>query len=121
VIAIAVTIAAVIASHGLWERAPDPEAREQVALFNIVTAVTVTLGIAFLYAALFLLNVAISELVVEPEVLGRSLGHHAGARDYAAVAWFVTSLATVAGALGATLESDEAVREAAYAVSASDD
>ena len=49
------TIVAVIVAHELWERAPDPRARAQVLLFNVTTALTVTIGIASLYAALFVL------------------------------------------------------------------
>ncbi len=48
-------------------------------------------------------------------MLRREIGQPVGIGDYAVLAWFVASLATIGGALGAGLESDAAVREAAYA------
>lgn len=48
--------------------------------------------------------------------------HHAvDAADYLRLSWVVTSLATLGGALGAAVESDEAVRAAAYGYHAHDD
>jgi hypothetical protein len=114
------TSGAVIVAHGLWERAPDRRLRDQVILFNFATAATVLIGIATLYVALFLLIFAAAELLLSPDALGSGLGHAVGTGDYATLAWFTASLATVGGALGAGLESDEAVREAAYAFSGSD-
>jgi hypothetical protein len=115
VVSILVTIVATIAAHELWEHAPDRRAREQVILFNVATASTVAIGIMTLYAALFLLILAGAGLVITPGAFAKSVGHRAGFVDYALLAWFVASLATIGGALGAGLESDEAVREAAYA------
>ncbi len=40
--------------------------------------------------------------------------HQAVAREYLRLAWLVSSLATIGGALGAAVESEAAVREAAY-------
>jgi hypothetical protein len=111
------TSGAVIVAHGLWERATDRRLRDQVILFNFATAATVVIGIATLYAALFLLIFATAELLLSPDALASGLGHSVRTADYARLAWFTASLATVGGALGAGLESDEAVREAAYASS----
>ena len=118
---ISFTSGAVIVAHGLWERAPDRRLRDQVILFNFATAATVLIGIATLYAALFLLIFATAELLLSPDALASGLGHSVGTADYAMLAWFTASLATVGGALGAGLESDEAVREAAYASSTDSD
>ena len=109
--AITVTI---MVTTGLWERSPHPAAREQVALFNIVTAATVGLGVAALYLALFIAMLAAALLLVPGNLLGLVLGHPAGAADQLRLAWLATSIATLGGALGAALESGESVREAAY-------
>jgi hypothetical protein len=114
-ISIAATVVAIVVVHGLWERVPDSRVREQVILFNVATAATVAIGILALYLALLAVFLAGSALVIGRSLLAGAIGHPAGLGDYAVLAWFLASLATIAGALGASLESDEAVREAAYA------
>jgi hypothetical protein len=104
----------IMISTGLWERTPHPDAREQVILFNIVTATTVGIGVVVLYVALFIIMLASALLLVPGDLLGTQLGHPAGAADQVRLAWLATSIATLGGALGAALESHETVREAAY-------
>jgi hypothetical protein len=53
-------------------------------------------------------------LVIEPAVLEHALDTPADVRDYVSLAWLVACFATVGGDLGVMLESEEAVREAAY-------
>ncbi len=114
IVSLAAIIVALIAAHGLWERAATNRAREQVVLFNLATTATVALGVATLYVALFALTLAGAGLALDSDLLARELGHGVDFAEYARLAWFVSSLATVGGALGAGVESDVAVREAAY-------
>lgn len=112
----------IIIGAGLWEHTPPrsgpastvPTGRDQVILFNVVTVTTVVIGVATLYLALFVLTVIGSVLLVPTGLLASVLGHRAGIADAVRLAWLASSVATVGGALGAGLESDEAVREAAY-------
>jgi amino acid transporter len=104
----------IIIATGLWERSPHPAAREQVILFNIVTAATVGIGVAALYAALFVAMLAAALLLVPADLLSIVLRSTAGVVDQVRLAWLATSIATLGGALGAALESHETVREAAY-------
>jgi hypothetical protein len=111
---IAATSVTIMIGTGLWERSPRRSAREQVILFNIVTAVTVGIGVAVLYAAIFVAMLAAALLLVPASLLSSVLGHPAGVADQVQLAWLATSLATLGGALGAALETRETVREAAY-------
>lgn len=109
----AITVA-LIAGAGLWERTSHPVARKQVALFNLATTATVVLGVLSLYGALLLLALLTSPVLVPSGLFEEGLGHSVGVGDYMELAWLTSSLATLGGALGAGLESDESVRAAAY-------
>jgi hypothetical protein len=109
----AITIA-LIAGAGLWEHTSHPGVRKQVTLFNLATAATVVLGVLSLYAALLLLALLTAPLLVPAQLLEQGTGHGVRVGDYVALAWLTGSLATLGGALGAGLESDESVRAAAY-------
>ena len=98
----------------LWERADRRGVRQQVVLFNLATTATVVTGVLALYAALLALSLLAALLLLVPQLLADTLGHPVALRDHLEVAWLTASLATVGGALGAGLESDEAVRRAAY-------
>jgi hypothetical protein len=120
-VSILATVVSVIAAHGLWERVPDPRVRDQVILFNFATTATVVIGILSLYLALFALVASGAGLVISRDVLAGAVGHDVGLSEYVSLAWFVASFATIGGALGAALESGDAVRQAAYAATAGED
>lgn len=112
VVAIAATL---IVGAGLWERPDRREVREQVLLFNIATTATVVIGVAAFYLALLVLSGIAAACLVVPRGFADALGHSVSIGDYAELAWLTCSLATLGGALGAGLETDDAVRDAAYA------
>lgn len=74
--------------------------------------ITVLIGVT--YVALYVLALGASFWFVMPQIWRDQVGHPATLRDYFELAWLISSLAMIGGALGAALESDDAVREAAY-------
>ncbi|MEZ0579015.1 hypothetical protein [Nocardioides sp. MH1] len=113
---LALVIGWLVIDGELWDRPDDDsaQARERSHLYNTSTLVTLTAGALICYLALYLLNLAWAMFVLDPAVMGGYLKQPLGHGDLFVLAWFVASAATVGGALGSGLESDEAIRAAAY-------
>ena len=98
----------------LWQPLPGPGPRRRpVALANTATVLSVALGALFCYAVLYLLTFLASSLVDSPTVVRLYVPHPIEVSDYLRLAWLVSSMATVGGALGAGLEH-AAVRTTTY-------
>jgi hypothetical protein len=89
-----------IVVHKLWRRPSEHMSRQQAALFNVTTAVTLLIGVGTLYVGLFAFNLIAGVFVVAARPLSSTLGHPAGVGTHLRLAWFVSSVATVGGALG---------------------
>lgn len=109
----AITLALIVGA-GLWERASNPAGGKQVTLFNLATTGTIVLGVLYLYAALLLLALLMSPILVPAHLFEANVGHAVRVGEYLQLAWMASTLAMLGGALGAGLESDDAVRAAAY-------
>ncbi len=105
-----------VAAHGLWERGRRRSAgfRRLAALYNGSTMLTLGLGVGTMYIGLFLVNIGAAWFLLPPAVLASNLLHAPDGGTYVNLAWGFTTMAVVAGALGSSLESDRAVRQAAY-------
>src|SRR4051794_36109775 len=113
---VALAVAWLVIDGELWDRPDDnsAQARERSRLYNTSTLVTLTVGVLICYFALYVVNLAWALFVLDPAVMGGSLHASLGYGDLFVLAWFVASAATVGGGLGTGLESDEAIRAAAY-------
>jgi hypothetical protein len=113
---IAIVIAWIVIDGKLWDRPDDDSAaaRERSRLYNASTLLTLTVGVVICYLALYVVNLAWAMFVLDPDVMGDSFGASPGYGDLFVLTWFVASAATLGGALGTGLESDEAIRAAAY-------
>lgn len=114
--AIGLMIGWLIASHDLWERVGRRAVRDRrlAVLYNASTVTSLSFGVLSLYALVFLVSIAGAATVINPQVLGSTLGHPPDASAYLRLAWMLSSMALIAGALGSSLESDAAVCQAAY-------
>jgi hypothetical protein len=100
----------------LWDRPDDDSAaaRDRSRLYNTSTLVSLTTGVLICYLALYVVNLAWALFILDPDVVGSNLHASVGYGDLFVLAWFVASAATVGGGLGTGLESDDAIRAAAY-------
>ncbi|MGW0891571.1 5,10-methylene-tetrahydrofolate dehydrogenase [Saccharopolyspora sp. NPDC002578] len=105
-----------IASHKLWERVGRRADRDRrlAVLYNASTVTTLVIGVACLYLVVYVTNLIAAVFILDSSVVASMLGHATGWTTYAQLAWMVSSMALIAGALGSSLESDAAVRQAAY-------
>ena len=104
----------IIVAHHLWEKPAQREQRKWASLYNGVTALTISTAVLSAYAILFALIFVAAWVFVPGAYFQSILKHPVGLGEYLSLAWLATSLATVAGALGASLEHEETVRAASY-------
>jgi hypothetical protein len=114
VTAIVAMVAWIIVAHHLWERPEEPDQQKWAALYNGVTVLTVTSAVLCAYAILFALILLAAWVFVPGDYFQSILKHPVGFGEYLTLSWLAASLATVAGALGASLEDEETVRKASY-------
>jgi hypothetical protein len=114
VAAVVAMVAWVILAHNLWERPSDREQRKWAALYNGVSVLSISAAVFLAYAILFVLLFVAAWVFVPGNYFQSTLKHPVGLGEYLTLSWLGASLATVAGALGASLEDEETVREASY-------
>ncbi len=100
----------------LWDRPDDdsPQARERSRLYNASTLLTLTTGVLICYVALYVVNLVWALFVLDPDLVAGYVDASLDFPDLFVLTWFVASAATVGGGLGSGLETDEAIRAAAY-------
>lgn len=103
-----------IVAHGLWENSAKAKSPYLAKLYNAATAFTLSIAVLFYYAVLFFLFLLAVVIFVPGSMLESAIGEPVSLTDYLALAWLASSVATIAGSLGAALESEETVRNATY-------
>lgn len=115
-LATAAMIAWLILDHELWERPRSPDERQRAVLYNAATVITLTVGVAIFHLGLFILLLLTAWWTLPPQLVADNIGHSVDFPTLLRMAWLVSAVATLGGALGSGMEDDEAVKEAAYGV-----
>jgi hypothetical protein len=116
VVSLAAMTSWLILNHGLWQhpRVDDRREHRRIRLYNAATLLTLAIGLLVSYAVLFVGNFLTGWFAVVPQVFSTAIGRPAAVADYVRLAWLVSSLATIGGALGSGLESTDTVRSATW-------
>ena len=103
-----------ITYNHLWDRPDDRDARAKAVLYNAATAITIIFGVTCMYVLLYLAALLAALALIDPGYFSSQLHRPASFGTYLKLVWLASSVGIVAGALGSSLESEEAVRDATY-------
>ncbi|WP_345382104.1 hypothetical protein [Pseudonocardia yuanmonensis] len=114
VVAILAMATWLIAYNHLWDRPDDRDARAKAVLYNAATAITMIFGVTCMYVLLYLAGLLAALALIDPGYFSSQLHQPPSSGAYLKLVWLASSVGIVAGALGSSLESEEAVRKATY-------
>ncbi|MFC7401037.1 hypothetical protein [Citricoccus sp. GCM10030269] len=99
-----------IASNGLWETRREHSDLSEAAMYNASTVMTLLVAVTLLYAVLFVGIFIAGLIIIESGYLAQTIGKSASIASYLEIAWLSASLGTVAGALGASFDHEDDIR-----------
>jgi hypothetical protein len=114
VVAMGILIGWIIISHGLWEPQRDASSHYLTTLYNSATLLTITTGVVFAYALVFVMLLSAALVYIPNPMLEQTIQQPVTPASFLRIAWITASVATIAGAVGAGLEDTDAVREATF-------
>ncbi|WP_216210349.1 hypothetical protein [Amycolatopsis aidingensis] len=114
VFAVTAMVVWMIVHNSLWESTRHLGSRQEAVLYNLASILTLVIGVSCMYVLLFGLTLLAAVVVISSGFLATRLGHPVDLTDYLGLVWLASSMGTVAGALGSSVESEESVLQATY-------
>ncbi|GAA0607033.1 hypothetical protein GCM10009001_25400 [Virgibacillus siamensis] len=116
IVAMAAMVTWIIFAHNLWEKNSVRTNRKLTLLYNMITVGTLTTAVLAYYIVMYVLFLLAVVFFVPPDLFESTvgLGEEVTSGHFFQLAWLVTSVATIAGAIGSGLEDNEAVRKIMY-------
>ncbi|MFD2658223.1 hypothetical protein [Gracilibacillus thailandensis] len=114
VVSIIAMVTWIIVAHKLWESPRIETNNLKRMLYNITTVCTLVISVTLFYLNLYLLFLIAVFLFIPIGMLESQVSSHVNYSNYFYIAWIITSFATIIGALGSALESEETILSATY-------
>lgn len=112
--AMVILVSWIILAHNLWEAPRSDTTEYQRSLYNMTTVATIASGVVFSYAIIFVMLLAAAFVYIPSAMLESTIKMPVTFASYVRIAWITSSVATIAGAIGAGLEDSAAVRNATF-------
>lgn len=105
-----------IFAHHLWEKPTSKSQSQYRRLYNVTTVITLFVITFINYLVLFILFLLSISLFVPEGIFDAVIneGTDESIENYLRLAWLTTSLSILVGAVGATVEKEEKIREVTY-------
>ncbi|MDO5512622.1 hypothetical protein [Corynebacterium sp.] len=103
-----------IVYNRLWQRRHTQESRWREHVDNLATIGTIGLTAVILHAAVWVVLLLASVVVIPRAYLEGELDRDVGLITYMSIAWLSASLGAMAGALGSNFDRDVEIRSATY-------